>query len=293
MAEPKFVLIAEDDDDIRQLICDSIRTEAVGMNLQLVQVKDAVEAMSHVSRREFHCVITDLKMPRAGGEELIKTLQGDALNANTPMVVVSGHMDDDFAARYKNTRAFRKPFVPQELGQAVVREIRLGRTDDRVPVHLINPFTEATQAFVTEIGDKPVVTSPAVKKPGEAAPGDFHCTLIFTAGPVQSRFTVSFQRDWLAFVKTKHFVPKNEQAIALPTDGVARQACLSIFEKMIPDLTAIMGSPPRISGMSIVNATRELDCADLTKASGIVVGVDTAHGRVVLGAYSKGKTRRI
>ncbi len=112
-------------------------------------------------------------------------------------------------------------------------------------------------------------------------------------GMQQSRFTISFSRDWLMHAKTKYFVPRNEQAVALQADGIARQVCLMIFEKAAMDLAAIMGGMPRISGISIANSSKEAECAELMKASGITVAMETPSGRVIAGAFSKGKTRRI
>lgn len=68
-----------------------------------------------------------------------------------PTVVVSAAIDDDFLAMYRGVRCMPKPFDPTELSQAVLSEIRLGRMDERVPIHLLNPLVESMRA--TLLGD--------------------------------------------------------------------------------------------------------------------------------------------
>ena len=86
MKKAKFVLVVEDEDEIRSMIVSSLKEQAEGLELYIVEAKDGREAINYSGRQEFHCIVTDLTMPRTTGEELIRVLLADTLNANTPMI---------------------------------------------------------------------------------------------------------------------------------------------------------------------------------------------------------------
>lgn len=293
-ADTKFVLVAEDDDEIRQLITETLKSESEGLNLCVVEAKDGLEAIAHAAKREFHCVVTDLRMPRASGEDFIRTLQTQAVNANTPTLVVSGHIGDEFSGRFKNVRSIPKPFQPADLAKAVVREIKLGRLDDRVPVHLMNPFIEACGKLLKEeMSIEPTIESPIVKKSGEAPLGDVYCTLIMTTGPVQARFTLSYDKEWIQFMKAEYFSKRNLQWASLSVETVARQATTILFNHAIPMLIPIMGDTPRLAGITITAAgAKDPEVAELVKQPGIKVSVKTDQGRIIAGAFARPKSRR-
>ncbi|MEK7356561.1 MAG: response regulator [Bdellovibrionota bacterium] len=294
-SDQKFVLVAEDDDEIRQLIMDTLKSESEGLNLCLVEAKDGLEAIAHAAKREFHCVITDLRMPRASGEEFLRSLQTQAVNANTPTLVVSGHMDEEFTGRFKNVRSIPKPFQPADLAKAVVREIKLGRLDDRVPVHLVNPFIEACKKLVVgEMGMDPKAETPIVKKAGEMPIGDMHCTLIMTTGPVQARFTLSYDKEWIQFVKQDYFSKRNLQWASLSAETVARQMSTIIFNHVSESLIPIMGGAPRLAGITIsaVGSKEPGEINELIKQPGIKISLRTDQGRIIAGAFARSKHRR-
>ncbi|MES2962766.1 MAG: hypothetical protein V4760_02675, partial [Bdellovibrionota bacterium] len=201
---------------------------------------------------------------------------------------------DEFASRFKNVRSIPKPFQPADLAKAVVREIKLGRLDDRVPIHLMNPFIDACRRLLTdEMSISPKMEAPIVKKPGEAPLGDMHCTLIMTTGPVQARFTLSYDKEWIQFMKAEYFSKRNLQWASLSAETVARQITTILFNHAVPALVPIMGDPPRLAGITIsTTGAKEPELVELTKQPGIKVSVRTDQGRIIAGAYARPKNRR-
>lgn len=296
MSQMRWVLIAEDDDDIREIISQTLKEESDGLNIRVIEAKDGADALHHASGREFHCVITDLKMPRKNGEELMRALQNQPLNANTPMLIVSAHaQEEEIADKFSHVRIIPKPFVPQDLARAVVREIKLGRMDSRVAAHLMNPFLEATRHLLSEVVKLDVdMRPPAVKKVGDQLAGDIHCTLAITNGLSRTRFSLSFDRTLLDSVKSRYFAERHANWASFSTDTTARQLCQVIFEQVTPQLEKIMGGQVRLAGTSVViaksletNHTVELE--ELNKSMGISVTMDTQNGRLIAGAYVKPK----
>lgn len=300
MNEMRWVLLAEDDDDIRSMIRHSLEEEAAGLNLQVVEARDGAEALQRAGAREFHCVVTDLRMPRSTGEDLLRALQSQPLNANTPTLVVSGHADDrDFAERFSHVRVIPKPFLPQDVARAVVREIKLGRMDDRVAAHLMNPFLDALRHYLSDVLKLELdQVAPAVKKPGDVLQGDLHCTMTMTNGLSKARFTLSFDRVLLDHLKAKYFSTRVANWASFTSDVTARHFCQVVFERLSPTMQKIMGGQVRLVGTSVVLArseepSNEVELSDLVKGSGILVSLVTPFGRVLAGAYAKPKAKRL
>jgi CheY-like chemotaxis protein len=302
--EMRWILIAEDDDDIRQMLRESIELEASAPQssgapcppLQIVEARNGLEALSETAQRQFHCVVTDLKMPKSSGDELIRGMQLQALNANTPTLVVSSHTNDEFKTfceLYSHIRVIPKPFLPTAVAQAVLREIKLGRMDDRIAIHLMNPFLSAVSAFLRDelhLGCEN--GTPEIKKPGAAMQGDFHCTIILTTGVAKARFTLSFSKKLVEWCKDNYYKNRGSE-LATPTfEDIARSMVQSIFDKGATALQTCMGGTPRLAGLTIVSARNEMATIDLSNTSGVVVGTLTDQGRVIAGALSLPKSRR-
>ena len=109
------VLIVEDEESIQEILCISLRSAGY----QIESVNDGVEAASvllHGDQR-FDAVIMDLNMPRLGGVEVLKLLA--ARHINIPVIVVSGHLNDEVGKELEAlgpARIIPKPFDLLTLG---------------------------------------------------------------------------------------------------------------------------------------------------------------------------------
>lgn len=296
--DPRWILIAEDDDDIRQILKDSISMGAPDPSaLHFVEVKDGAEALSQTSQRQFHCVVTDLKMPKSTGDEFIRAMQTQALNNGTPTLVVSAHSQDefrDFCDQYAHIKVIQKPFDPNVLAQAVHQEIKLGRMDDRIAIHLMNPFLDGLREFMSkDLGISGEIGAPEVKKSGQALMGDFHCTITLSTGVSRGRFTFSFDRTLLEWAKVNYYKTRVSELASLTHDDIARYMIQSTFDRAASQIQICMGGTPRLAGLSIITPRNPADAADLALTTGVTVKVSTDHGRAVAGAFSRPKTKRI
>lgn len=297
MAEARWVLVAEDDDDIRRMIRDSLESESEGMALQVVEAKDGLEALARANDREFHCVVTDLRMPRSTGADFLRAIQSTALNANTPKVIVTGAQTEEFGDISSLARIVPKPFEPEELAKTVIREIKLGRMDDRVAIHLVNPFLEAIQSFLsTSLPEDARLTAeihqPSVSKSGEGLVGDIHCNLLLTSGVTRNRFTLSFDLTLLDYLKIHFFQARTSNWASLTPDSVARQTCQLLFDEASKSIQAHASLPLRLAGTSIFTYKNDSEYGDLVRTNGISIVAKTPHGRIVAHAFAKPKPKR-
>jgi len=105
------VLVVDDDEDSRRVL--SLLLAQVGYNVY--ETGDGVEALYEMQKRRFEVVITDYRMPRLDGLELVKICR--IVWPETPMVLVSGE-PADFARVAVQQGAFaylRKPHDATEL----------------------------------------------------------------------------------------------------------------------------------------------------------------------------------
>ncbi|WP_027798511.1 response regulator [Paraburkholderia dilworthii] len=87
----KRVLVIEDDAPMRE----SIRALLQSENTEIVAVATLAEALDHLDRFSFDCVVTDLALPDGTGYDLLERLAGNAEHATLPVIVYTGRMLSD------------------------------------------------------------------------------------------------------------------------------------------------------------------------------------------------------
>jgi two-component system, chemotaxis family, chemotaxis protein CheY len=140
----KRVLVAEDDDAVRTLIC-TILSEA-GYNVY--EACDGLEAIDSLKKRRYDVLLTDYHMPKIDGLELLDLTQ--AMWPELPVILATsdvmlmGQMACDLAA--PAYAVLEKPFDPLELLNA----IRLAVCGLPKPVVHASRYSQAAyQAFAT------------------------------------------------------------------------------------------------------------------------------------------------
>ncbi len=293
-ADARWVLVAEDDDDIRQILCETLMQEADGLQIEVVEARDGMEALAKVNSREFHCVLTDVRMPRSSGLELIRAMQQTPLNAHTPKLVVTAVPLCELGTLATHIRVINKPFVASELARIVVREIRLGRMDDRAAVHLINPYAQAIEELMrVDLKQEIKIDAPSVHRYGEELMGDIHCSLVLAAGHLRHRFTLSFDKMLLQALKFGYFQERTASSASLNPESVAKQLCQLIHEKASPRMQVILGAAPVLSGNSFCTRDDRSLYTAMCNTTGIKVVINTPNGRLVAGAHAKSRPRRV
>jgi CheY-like chemotaxis protein len=111
------VLVADDDESIRQLVCTIVRREG----FQVDCVGDGAEAIEELKRHEYSVILLDLMMPRVDGFGVIEYLR-EHPPADKPIVlVITAYADQKFKEVDPNVVAgvIRKPFEVGNLGSLV------------------------------------------------------------------------------------------------------------------------------------------------------------------------------
>lgn len=121
------ILLAEDEALLAMSLADDL--EAAGFEVEVaaegVQALEAAERMLDGRGRGPDALVTDLRMPRMGGEELIRVLRG--LWPDLPVVVVTGNRPAGGAAALAREAGGHGPLVvlDKPLGMArLIAELR-------------------------------------------------------------------------------------------------------------------------------------------------------------------------
>jgi CheY-like chemotaxis protein len=122
-AEPKLVLIVDDDDSVREMLEFIIRKEG----FRVESAADGEEGAQKAEKLFPDLIVLDLMLPRYGGFELLRRLQGGE-QKRIPIVVVTGRYTDrataDLIRQESNVAEFlEKPVRPAVLGATLQRII--------------------------------------------------------------------------------------------------------------------------------------------------------------------------
>lgn len=113
--DSKRILVVDDEEVIREFL-----TEVLGQDYEVTTACDGDEAIASMRTQQFDLVITDLKMPRVSGEEVVKYARTST--PKRPVIVMSG-----YASLYASSQSaahgvcafLGKPFSMKDLIKAV------------------------------------------------------------------------------------------------------------------------------------------------------------------------------
>ena len=113
----KLKILEVDDEPV---IGESIAMALEAPNRKIVVAKDGKEALNLAAKEKFDVVITDHRMPRAGGLELVRKLR--ARNFDGKIIVLSGHLSPENIGPYEDLdvdEVVGKPMHSEELKQII------------------------------------------------------------------------------------------------------------------------------------------------------------------------------
>lgn len=120
MAQTNQILIVDDNPHMSSLLSDILDF----FDYKAVGARDGEEALKILREESFDMVITDLKMPKMGGMDLLHTIK-DKL-PNLPVVVITGFgtdssRSDAFAAQADGFLA--KPFKVEQIKELLKKHL--------------------------------------------------------------------------------------------------------------------------------------------------------------------------
>ena len=137
LPEHKQILVVDDEPNLRRVL--SAQLERDGYDVHTAE--DGEQALTILKEHHIDLVITDLRMPRIDGMELLRRAQ--KIDAELPVVMITAHGTVDNAVEALKTGAFdylTKPFDQIEVRTIVAKALRtrdLSATEASRPFHEI------------------------------------------------------------------------------------------------------------------------------------------------------------
>jgi DNA-binding response OmpR family regulator len=108
------VLVADDDDDIRDLV--AFRLDRAGY--EVLRAGDGQEALDLAKEHRPDLAVLDVMMPKLTGYDVTRELRADAATSRIPVILLTARVQEADVARGFEAGAddyVKKPFSPQEL----------------------------------------------------------------------------------------------------------------------------------------------------------------------------------
>jgi two-component system response regulator PilR (NtrC family) len=107
----KKVLIVDDDEDIRSLLCQVLKK-----NFQVFEAAGGNEAWQMLQNQNFDAVITDMRMPEGTGDELLKKIR-QKYNNKIPVIIITAFSDQpsEYLINSGANAVFPKPFDYEQI----------------------------------------------------------------------------------------------------------------------------------------------------------------------------------
>ena len=114
MPENSKILIAEDQDDLRDMIAQTLRLSGY----EVVAAEDGERAFQQATKTNPDLIILDYELPRLNGRQVCKRLKAMETFTNTPILIISSygsprHMEASLDAGAEEF--IRKPFELEHL----------------------------------------------------------------------------------------------------------------------------------------------------------------------------------
>ncbi|NQZ19177.1 MAG: response regulator [Bdellovibrionales bacterium] len=143
----KSILIVDDEKDIRELIHELI-LEEFGIHVNIITAGDGLEAINKINAQKFHCIVTDIRMPRKDGKTFIKLVRQNPYNEQTPVVVVSGTESEKVQYELPFVYYFSKPFDAQMFTKLVGDLMSDGTVKHKLSATVLNLVIKNTKEIM-------------------------------------------------------------------------------------------------------------------------------------------------
>lgn len=127
------ILVAEDDQNIRALVCSSLKSEGY----HVVEAFDGKEALRLFKLSAFDIVVSDVMMPNMDGNKLVEGIR--EINKNIPIIMLTSldSIDDIELSFNKGADDYlTKPFLLKELSLRIKTLLKRSGKSDKTEIRL-------------------------------------------------------------------------------------------------------------------------------------------------------------
>jgi len=120
----RSVLVVDDSATFRQLLCMSLtRVEGISQS-GITEASDGEDALEKLRAGAFDLVLTDIRMPKMDGLELVRRVRTELNNSTLPIIIISTKGADDDVET--GMRIGASGYLSKPISMAKLREMVLG-----------------------------------------------------------------------------------------------------------------------------------------------------------------------
>jgi CheY-like chemotaxis protein len=127
---PRYILVVDDNKDVRQLSVDVL----IDSGYEVESAKDGAAGWEALQANDYDLIITDNKMPRMTGIEMLEKLR--AARMTLPVIMATSHLPThEFISKpwLRPDATLQRPFTNDDLLKTVKRVLRV---DDSYSAHI-------------------------------------------------------------------------------------------------------------------------------------------------------------
>lgn len=289
MDNKTWILIADDEDEIRRIVREALSSR-IGPNVRVVEAKDGSDAANKLQLQAFDCIITDLKMPRKDGGQFINSVKESQFNAKTPIIVLTGFPDESITNDFVHITMLEKPIRAKVLIEEVERQIKLGRTDQRIAAHFLNDFLSSVQEFLEQsLSQTPTIDAPKMKAPKSNLSGEVICSMVIQQGKSFGRFALGFDRTLVNEIG-RRLIPDKMKQGGFDETKIAKILGQMLFNNSMKNLSTSPNNEPSLAEIFAFTRENHGNYKKLILTKGIVVEIHTEFGKAYAQAISGDET---
>jgi len=146
------ILVADDEPLMRDFLCETLRRR----NYEVVTASDGQQAMNLINEKNFDLILTDLKMPKASGLDIIRHVKSRSPQSMVIVMTAYGTVESAVQAMREGAYDYlTKPFSPDQI------EVVINKAAERQKLLEENKFLRSELAnecpFEDMIGDSPAM----------------------------------------------------------------------------------------------------------------------------------------
>jgi CheY-like chemotaxis protein len=269
VAKKNWILLVEDDNTLRGAIRDKINQARP--DCRVVECADGSEARHRLDNQAFQCVITDINMPKLGGQGVIKYARSSKMNATTPLIIITGNPDASLTKGHDHVLMIAKPFRPDDFIRTLDEQLKLGSTEDRIPIDLLNIVLSSAVHWAGSLNLQPKPGAPQPRASLKDLRGDSYVFL---------RFNYKSSKPWVGVGVSPEFAKKVSAAAA--GEAIWRTFQEQIFKDSSEKAIELIDR--------MIAGRLEIANPDSQNYRGVTIPVETASGVLFIEGFVSGAT---
>lgn len=232
--EKKYVLIADDEPDVRAMLREHISDCCRGAFV--IEAVDGSDAIRKVKLQKFHLAIIDLRMPKLDGRMVLSGIRALPLECKPDRILVISATSsaEEIKSEYgSHIDYFAKPVMPDQLSQYLKVALGVEEKPAEAPgrgfdINIVNAFISATTQVLETMAQTPAVKDSLYLRAPDSVSGDISAILSITSSTSKGSLAISFGKDCFLAVVNRMLGEKYQEISAENSDAAA-ELCNQIF----------------------------------------------------------------